>query len=55
MNKYPIVSGKRLIKALVGLYFNKDEWKKFYQFLENCYKEIQEQELAFKKIIQRKE
>jgi len=37
-------------KAELNFYFNKNEWIKFYQFLENCYKEIQEQELAYKKI-----
>jgi len=31
-------------------YFNKDEFKKFYRFLENCYKEIQEQEIAYKNL-----
>jgi len=37
-------------KIQTGLYFDKSDWRRFYQFLENCYKEIIEQAREYREL-----
>jgi len=37
-------------KVEFSFYFNKDEFIKFYKFLEDCFREIQAQELEYKNL-----
>jgi len=36
-------------KIRIGLYFNKEDWRRLYQFIESCCRKIQAQELEHKK------